>query len=261
MIDSAFTRGTQDIAAEVQKAAAEPKVDGIVLEIASPGGEVFGVAEAWASIREAARAKPVVASVNSEAASAAYYLASAASEIVVTPSGMVGSVGVYSLHIDASKALEDMGEAWDFVVAKDSPFKVEGAPTGPLSAEAREAVQGHVDRYMAMFVRDVARGRSVPVAQVREGFGKGRMVGPEDAVAARMADRVGTFDDAIRRASAMARERREGAPAGGRMEHPMNLSIEEGPAPTPAVEEPAPTPEAGATDQERAAWLRLLAAV
>lgn len=210
-INSASTRSTTEIAEEVRAAVADPKVDAVVLEIDSPGGEVFGVPEAWQTLRDAAKAKPVVASANSVAASAALYLASAASEFWVTPSGEAGSVGVYALHVDASKALEDVGEAWEFIVADDSPFKTEGSPTGPLTDDARADLRKMVNRYMQMFVRDLARGRGVTMDHVREHFGRGRMLSPQEAVTARMADRVGTFDDAVRRAAQLGRERREGA--------------------------------------------------
>ena len=207
VIDSVSTRSTDDIAAEVAAAAAEPKVDAIVLEIDSPGGEVFGVPEAWQAIRETRKLKPVVAAVNSVAASAGYYLASATDEIVVTPSGEVGSIGVYMLHIDASKYLEEMGEKWSFISA--GKYKVEGNPTEPLGDEARGAYQAVVDRYYDMFVRDVARGRKRSDKTVRNGFGQGRMVGAAEAVEQGMADQVGTLDQAIRRASQLGRERRE----------------------------------------------------
>lgn len=205
------TRSTAEVAAEVRAAALEPSVDAILMEIDSPGGEVFGVPEAWASIRQSAGMKPVIAHANSVAASAALYLASAASELWVTPSGMVGSVGVYSLHVDMSKALEQMGEAWDFIVATDSPYKIEGNPSGPLTGEARAQAQREVDRYMRDFVRDLARGRSVSEKRVLNDFGGGRMLSPAEAVNVKMADHVGTFDQAVRRAAQLA-----GAPAGGR---------------------------------------------
>lgn len=210
VIDSAQTRSTEEIAAEVRAAAAEPKVDAIVLEVDSPGGEVFGVPEAWQAIRDARRAKPVVAGVNSVAASAALYLASAADEIIVTPSGEAGSVGVYAMHLDMSAEMEQFGEKVTFVVAEDSPHKVEGNPYEPLSDDGRAQLQKAVNRYMAMFVRDLARGRGVSVDHVRQHFGGGRMLSPQEAVAVRMADSVGTIDHAVRRAAQIGRERREG---------------------------------------------------
>lgn len=207
-------RSTDAIATEVRAAAAEPKVDAIVLEVDSPGGEVFGVPEAWQAIRESAKAKPVVAAVNSVSASAAYYLSSAATEIWVNPSGQVGSIGVYALHVDVSKALERMGEHWTFISA--GKYKLEGNPLEPLSEEARAAIQAQVDSYYGDFVRDVARGRGVPVEQVRSGFGEGRMVRAKAAVSERMADHVGTIDQAIRRAALLGRQRREGVVVDGR---------------------------------------------
>ena len=211
MVGSAETRSTAAVAAEIRAAAMEPSVDAILMDIASPGGEVFGVPEAFASIRESARMKPVVAFANSMAASAALYLASAASEVWVTPSGLIGSLGVFVLHVDASKALEQMGESWEFIVATKSPYKVEGNPAGPLSDEARANAQSRIDHYMAMFVGDVAKGRGVSVAKVEADFGQGRMLTPADAVKAGMADAIGTFDKAIRRAADLSR-----TPSGGR---------------------------------------------
>ena len=206
VIESARTRSTADIADEVRAAAAEPKVDAVVLEVDSGGGEVFGVPEAWQAIREARKLKPVVAVANAMAGSAAYYLASAADELWVTPSGMVGSIGVYALHVDLSKWLEAEGEKWTFVSA--GRFKVEGNPAEPLGEEAAAAIQVDVDRYYDMFVRDVARGRGVAVEAVRAGFGEGRMVGARAAVTERMADQVGTLEQAIRRAAQLGQERR-----------------------------------------------------
>ena len=264
IIGSDSTRSTADIVAELQEATADPKVDAAVLEIDSGGGEVFGVPEAFQAIREAGKVKPVVAAVNSVAGSAAYYLASAASEVWVTPSGIVGSVGVYALHIDASKALEDIGEAWEFIVAKDSPFKVEGAPTGPLTEEAREALQAEIDRYTGMFVRDLAKGRSVSRDVVRQQFGRGRMKGPEDARTAGMVDQIGTLEEAIRRAGQLGQERREGSsPQGARValvepapvpvtEEPLQEPLMAATAPPTAAEEPEEAPEA--QDARRRLW-------
>lgn len=205
IIGSAETRSTAQIAAEVRAASQDPNIDGILLEIDSPGGEVFGVPEAWASLRESARAKPVVAWANSVAASAALYLASAATEFWITPSGEAGSVGVYSLHVDISKALENMGEAWDFIVATKSPHKIEGNPTTALSEDARAHLQANVDRYMSMFVRDLAKGRGVSEKHVESSFGGGRMMGAAQAVSVGMADNVGTFEQVVRRAADLSK--------------------------------------------------------
>jgi signal peptide peptidase SppA len=232
MVGSAHTRSTADIAAEVRAAVMQPNVDAVLLEIDSPGGEVFGVPEAWTSIRESGRMKPVVAHANSVAASAALYLGSAANEFWVTPSGTVGSVGVYALHVDVSKALEQMGEAWDFIVAEKSPYKIEGNPAGPLTDEARGHMQREVNRYMDMFVRDLAKGRGVSEKAVLSDFGGGRMLSPTEAVRAKMADQVGTMDQAIRRAAQLGQQRR----AGGVRAERMSTTLEMLEAPLPKAD-------------------------
>lgn len=210
-VDSAPTTSSAALAEEVRAAAANQAVSAMVLEWDSPGGEVYGVAELAAAIREARASKPVVSVANSLSASAAYWAAAQATEVMVTPSGEVGSVGVYALHQDVSAAAEREGVKYTFISA--GKYKTEGSPYAPLGEEAMAAMQSNVDRYYGMFVGDLAKGRRVSVEQVRDGFGQGRVVGAKAAVEAGMADSVGTLDDAIRRASALAREHRRGMAA------------------------------------------------
>ena len=108
-------------------------VDRIVIDIDSPGGSVSGVTEAAAAIRKAKAFKPVVAVANSMAASAAYWIASQASEFVATPSGEVGSIGVFAMHQDISKALSQFGVQVTLISA--GKYKVEGNPFEPLGDE------------------------------------------------------------------------------------------------------------------------------
>ncbi len=228
VIGSSATRSTDAIAEEVRVAAAEPKVDALLLEIDSPGGEVFGVPEAWQAIRDAAKVKPVIAVASSQAASAALYLASAATEFWITPSGEAGSIGVYALHVDESKAIQDAGEKWEFIVADDSPHKVEGNPTEALTDEARAQIKKGVNRYMSMFVRDVAKGRRVTEKAVLSKFGGGRMLGAQEAVEVRMADGVGTVEQAFHRAAKLGQSKRSSTSAA--LQSPDVLALELRPA-------------------------------
>jgi signal peptide peptidase SppA len=187
----------EGFAAAMRQLAGDPNVKGIVLDIDSPGGNVAGVPEAVEAIRDARAAKPVWAVANHWAASAAYWLASAADELVVTPSGEVGSIGVYVYHEDISKRMEMLGVKPTLI--KAGPNKAEGHPAFPLGEEPAAYMQSRVDDYYAMFVRDVAKGRGVPVSTVRERFGGGRMVGAQEAVRLGMADRVDSLANSIRR--------------------------------------------------------------
>lgn len=206
LVDSMDTVSTAALASTVRAMAAEPSVSAIVLEMDSPGGEVAGMPEAAEVIRDARKVKPVVTSVNTKAGSGGYWLGSQADEIVVTPSGLLGSIGVYYLHEDKSAATAAQGRKVTLVHA--GKYKVEGNPYGPLGDEALAHLQGRVDDAYGMFVADVARGRGVSRESVRDGFGQGRTVGAKQAVELGMATSVGTLEDAVRRAASLAAERR-----------------------------------------------------
>lgn len=203
LVGSSGAMSTTRIAANLRAALADPAVGAIVLDIASPGGAVQGVEELAAEIYAARDVKPIVAVANHLAASAAYWLAVAANELYVAPSGEVGSIGVFAAHQDVSRALEQAGVTVNLISA--GKFKTEGSPYQPLGEEARAAIQARVDDYYAAFVKGVAHGRGVSAADVRGGFGEGRVVGAAEAVRLGMADKIGTLDDAIARAARLAR--------------------------------------------------------
>lgn len=188
---------TEQFGQQLDAAVADPSISAIVFNIDSPGGSVFGVEELANKIHAARGTKPIVAVANSLAASAAYWLAAAADEVVVTPSGEVGSIGVYGMHQDVSRAADAAGYTHTFISA--GKYKTEGNSFEPLGDEARAAMQSRVDDYYRAFTSAVARGRGVSAADVRNGFGEGRVVGAQQAVKLGMADRVATLDETIAR--------------------------------------------------------------
>ncbi|HVL67193.1 MAG TPA: S49 family peptidase [Vicinamibacterales bacterium] len=185
----------EGVGRQLRALAADDDVGSIVLDINSPGGQVAGITELAAVVREVRAQKPVIAVAHHLAASAAYWIASQATELVATPSAQVGAVGVYTMHEDLSKALEQQGIKRTIIAA--GKHKVEASEIEPLSDEARAAIQARVDHVYGLFVKDIAKGRGVPVADVRNGFGEGRTVHAELAVRERMADRVATFDAVV----------------------------------------------------------------
>jgi signal peptide peptidase SppA len=124
----------QKLQGSLRQALGDPDCKAIVLDVDSPGGSVDGVMELASEIYEGRRQKPITAVCNSMACSAAYWLASAASEVVCTPSGQCGSIGVYMLHQDESEALKK--EGIKITVIKAGKYKTEGNPSEPLSDEA-----------------------------------------------------------------------------------------------------------------------------
>jgi capsid assembly protease len=186
---------TQQFAAALHEAIADPAIGQILIDIDSPGGSVYGVSELAAEILKARGDKPITAIANSLAASAAYWIGSAANELYVTPGGEVGSIGVWQAHFDYSKALEEGGIKPTLISA--GKFKVEGNPYSALDEQALGFMQTRVDEYYAAFVKGVAKGRGVGVDQVRTGMGEGRVLGADAAVAQGMVDGVATFDQVI----------------------------------------------------------------
>jgi len=188
---------TQQFSSALRQLMADDTVGQILIDIDSPGGSVYGVAELADEILSARAQKPVIAVANSLAASAAYWIGCSASEFYVTPGGEVGSIGVWQAHQDYSKALEDAGVKTTLISA--GKFKVEGNPYSPLDDEAQSFMQSRVDDYYAAFTKAVARGRGVPISQVREGMGQGRVLGADAALAQNMIDGVATFDDVLKK--------------------------------------------------------------
>ena len=230
---------TQAFASALQDALNDDTVGSILIDIDSPGGSVYGVSELADQIYQARGKKPIVAIANSLAASAAYWIGCAASELYVTPGGEVGSIGVYAAHQDISQALEAEGINVQLISA--GKFKTEASPYGPLSDEARAAIQQSVDGYYAMFTKAVGRGRGVSVAQVRDGMGQGRCVSATDALAQDMVDGVMSFDDLVKKMQKSARANRS---VGAAIDIPPSVAEAAVVAHEPTVVEIAPAPEA-----------------
>ena len=178
----------------VGKAAGDENIRGILLQLNSFGGEVDGVFDTADVIREAAKAKPVWASVDDNAFSAAYLLASQAHRVYTTRTGGVGSVGVIAVHYDFSRWLNKEGITPTLMYFGER--KADFSPELPLSPEAREKLQGDVNRFGLQFVEYVAQGRRLTESAVRAT--EADWYTGEAGIARGFADRLGTFDHALR---------------------------------------------------------------
>lgn len=188
------------IGADLEQALADQTVRSIVLSIDSPGGEVTGVQALADQIRTAARVKPVVAHVDGYGASAAYWLASAASRIVAAPTAMLGSIGVRTALVDDAERAKASGERRIEIISSQSP----GKRSTPVDDALLARIQARVDDLAQVFVDAVALHRGVDVAHVLEHFGQGDVMIASRALGAKMIDRVGTIGQAVLDAHAMA---------------------------------------------------------
>lgn len=199
MAESSGGTSTERFGQEFRQAVNDPQVSALVIDVDSPGGSVYGIPELASEMFKARGAKPIVAVANSMAASAAYWLATAADEVVASPSSEVGSIGVFAAHQDASALYEQMGIKTTLISA--GKFKTEGNLWEPLTDEAKAAILESVTDYYDQFVSAVAKHRGVSVADVRGGFGEGRVVTAKRALKLGMVDRVSTLDETITRLS------------------------------------------------------------
>jgi signal peptide peptidase SppA len=194
-----------------------PDVDTIVLDVDSPGGSTDGLVAFADELYRARKSKRLIAVANSMAASAAFWLASQANELVIEPSGSVGSVGVYALHIDETGHLEKEGIR--VTAIKAGARKLEGAPWEALSEDTKRHLQSTVDELYASFVGAVSRGRRTTFDKVESQFGQGRMYQAAEAVRRGMADRVATLHQVLEelaggRSSSRSRSSSSAGPAG-----------------------------------------------
>lgn len=188
---------TEEVGAALDALLNDSSVEAIVLHVDSPGGGIYGVEELSDKIYAARGRKKIYAMADSLAASAAYWIATAAETVVVTPGGDVGSVGVYAIHVDKSKALEK--EGLSVTLARAGKYKAEFAPFAPLGDATKGHLQEVVDGSYQKFLAALKRNRGVSLEHVRKEFGEGRLVGAAPSVERKMADRVMTFDQLLAR--------------------------------------------------------------
>lgn len=192
---------------DIRVAQRAEDVERIVLLVDSPGGMVSALGEAADGLRTSQ--KPITAFVSGMGASAAYWLASQAREIVMDRSASVGSIGVVAT-VSRQEGPDQNGRRAYEVVSSGAPMKRPDVTTD----DGRASVQADVDAIEEVFMADVAAGRRVTIDQVRRGFGRGAMVPASRAVQAGMADRIGTLESVL--ANGREETRRTGTTTGGR---------------------------------------------
>lgn len=175
----------------MQRGMADANVKAIALVIDSPGGEVAGCFELVDKIYEARGEKKFRAFAADHAYSAAYAIASAADQIVVTRSGGVGSIGVVTAHVEYSQMLKDAGIKVTFVFA--GKHKVDGNPYEKLPESVKSRIQERINRIYGVFTSTVARNRDIDEKRVRDT--NALTYDASDAIEAGLADKVGALED------------------------------------------------------------------
>jgi len=182
---------------QLRRALTSKRVKSILLRIESPGGYLAGLAEFADEIYLAGREKPVIAFVDDQAESAAYWLASQAHKIYATKTASVGSIGVYTLYVDSSAAAEKMD--YKIHIIRSGENKGVGEPGVPITDENLKVLQHKIDSEFEVFLSAVFRGRSaagLTEKQLRK-LADGRSYIGREAVEKQLVDELGGFEQAL----------------------------------------------------------------
>ncbi len=177
------------LAKDFTSALENPDIKGIVLDIDSPGGEVNGCAEFANMIYEARGTKPILAYASGDAASGAYWIASACDQIIVSETSALGSIGVVAVY----KSRDEQSAQAVEIVSSQSPNK----RLDPETDEGRSRLQARIDTMAQVFVETVARNRGVDPPKVIKDFGAGDVLIGKKAVHSGLADKTGSLEKTI----------------------------------------------------------------
>ncbi|MCO6057314.1 S49 family peptidase [Pseudomonas sp. MOB-449] len=195
---------------------ADANITHVVLRLETPGGEAAQLFDLTDRMAEMRKTKTIIGMVDDYAYSGGYGLAAACSEIWLTRTGGVGSVGVVIGHKDVSEKNAKEGVKWTYV--HSGALKVSGNPNEPLSDDARAFMQVESDRIYDLFTTSVATYRGMEVEAVRA-TEAGLFFG-QTAIDVGLADHVGTFRELMTelQGGTYTRKRQVSAAAGASVE-------------------------------------------
>ncbi|GAM11056.1 putative protease [Geobacter sp. OR-1] len=192
---------SQETVKQLHDFGRDDDVKAVVLRVDSPGGVVGPSQEIYQEVKKLAKKKKVVVSMGSLAASGGYYISAPASLIYANPGSITGSIGVLMKFSNVEGLMDKIG--MKAFTLKTGKYKDSGSPVRPMTAEEKALLQGVIESTHGQFVKAVSEGRNLPVEQVKA-IADGRIFSGEQALAARLVDRLGSMQDAIEEAGRLA---------------------------------------------------------
>ena len=191
---------------DIRQATEDPKVKAILLLADTPGGAVAGTPNAAAAMMAARAVKPTATLVDDMAASAGYWIGSAAQQVFMGgPVSIAGSIGVVGTHRDVSKAEEAAGIKTTEIAA--GKYKRIASQHGPLTESGRAYLQDQIDTFYSVLVDNVATQRGVSVERVLSDMADGKVFIGQQAIDAGLADGFRTMDELVAELSDQAKWR------------------------------------------------------
>ncbi|MCF0210878.1 MAG: signal peptide peptidase SppA [Bacteroidales bacterium] len=194
--------GSETTCKAIEKAAKDKSVKAIVLRVNSPGGDAVASELITNEVIKAKKIKPVVVSMGDYAASAGYEMSSNASYIVANQTTITGSIGVFGVMPNFSRALKhNLGITFDTVKThkNSNPMTI----TTPMTEDAKAMMQKNVERFYVNFVERVAQGRGKDTEYINS-IARGRVWTGVEAKNKGLVDEIGGFNKAIEVAAKMA---------------------------------------------------------
>jgi protease-4 len=192
-----------DVREQLRLALEDDSVKAILLRIDSPGGEVLASDEIYRAVRDARKKKPVVCSMGSVAASGGYYAAMGSSWIVADNLTITGSIGVVMETLNYKGLFEKIG--LKSVTLKSGKFKDILNGGRDATPEELELVQSLIMESYDQFLKIVASERKLDAEALRGGVADGRILSGKQALAVKLVDQVGSFQDAVKKAEELAK--------------------------------------------------------
>lgn len=156
----------EGLSKQIELASKDERVQAVMLDINSYGGEASGVDDLAQEIRDLDATKPVYAMIDGYGTSGAYWIASAARKVYIANSSHGGSIGVVLTHMDYSGAAEQAGVTVTHIHA--GAEKVLGTPWKSLSDDDKRKLQTRVDALYSQFVQAIADHRGMSTEDVRK---------------------------------------------------------------------------------------------
>ena len=189
----------------MNKLAKNDDVKAVVLRVNSGGGSAAASEQIWHAIKQLKAKKPVVVSMGGAAASGGYMISAGANYIFAEPTTITGSIGIFGLIPNLSGLVTDkLGITFDGVKTNKYTDYEENLVFGKEDDEEMKYMQGYVDRGYIKFLDIVSEGRKMKRDQVNE-IAQGRVWLAKDALKIKLVDKLGSLDDAIKKAAELAK--------------------------------------------------------
>mgnify|MGYP000169709963 CR=1 FL=1 len=179
---------------KIQKLIDDQNVKAIIVSINSPGGSVVGSETLYNKFKQAAKQKPVVAVLDSVAASGGYLAALGTNYIIAHNGTITGSIGVIIQTAEITELAKAIGIKFESF--KSSPLKAVPNITEKTSEEARESIMQVVDNTHEYFIEQVSISRNIPKERIRA-IADGKIFSGRQAVQLGLVDMVGSYEDAV----------------------------------------------------------------